>query len=932
MAWLYRLSPDRRFLMAGAFLRTARGLGVRTKLRFEGGVWTIAYGTEAAGSLPEYATFSDALAWLRNQSKAGDSKGIVSRPAADLGGLESEVAAFSESRLIGALDRIDALWDASAPDPRIARLAGRSLTLLVLQGIDRLELADEISARALAALALAEVPGTSQILSDEALLADLLGYTQDAKRLARELAPGAPVRLYIERDVAALQKLAASRPEDRLVGYLAVRVTPGRGHIQEWKTWVGQHFTFGEDALATLHAELAINAFETREATIQAILAEWMRRLGAKGRSDEPARDFEAQLANRKTAFKGPFWDDAADTAWARASFYSALDALGDHYLEALASRQATASFLQSLEGVSSGPGAELARWYSDMSDWTQGFGRRDYLLDDALTLHLGTSSASKAFQRVLTAVDHDQIVLQRSRFAACLDSRPDARIRMITPLWSYQTDPSRLARVCRECLDLSGSSDRIFHATWCASILGEKQRLLATASDPTQGLETRSMSLNMLVERRKIPPEVVVPVFRDLLETSGYERIAVSCYITYLDQGTDDAEQLRVAEAFLEHHPSHDFAHMIYVGRKAHFLSRLGRDEEAWRTIEPEIAGMQGAVMGWGAEILQKLGRSEEALALARKAAARYPDSAGDQSGVARQLWSMGRYADAAAALADPRYARDAGVWGNEFAEAFAGVFLSRPLDASVQAVDALIARGVWPWMVMNLVEKIDEKGNHELAFHLQERLVPRAGPEAYEHSRLQAYRFLRSWKGEAAAAEWMNSHYDETARVKDFQNWYAHGFHELLWSLLMPERTKVPDRVWLLRAAGAAKDGLSVSPNREALLEHFRDLKSADGFEVALGRYLVGLDTAEGLVPLAKSPAMQDQLAYFWGVRAFGEGRYDEAGDWFSFVTLRRAGSSELLSAADAMLAATSDKIREGIPMTPSLKRASARTVSSR
>jgi hypothetical protein len=54
---------------------------------------------------------------------------------------------------------------------------------------------------------------------------------------------------------------------------------------------------------------------------------------------------------------------------------------------------------------------------------------------------------------------------------------------------------------------------------------------------------------------------------------------------------------------------------------------------------------------MVWGASILDRLGRSEESLNLARAALQRYPDlsSRGDLAGL---LWRHGRYSEAADVL----------------------------------------------------------------------------------------------------------------------------------------------------------------------------------------------------------------------------------------------------------------------------------------
>ncbi len=48
-------------------------------------------------------------------------------------------------------------------------------------------------------------------------------------------------------------------------------------------------------------------------------------------------------------------------------------------------------------------------------------------------------------------------------------------------------------------------------------------------------------------------------------------------------------------------------------------------------------------------------------------------------------------------------------------------------------------------------------------------------------------------------------------------------------------------------------------------------------------MGRYLVGLATEAEMLGLAKTPDRRCEVAYYLGVRARAEGRYEDASEWF-------------------------------------------------
>ena len=52
-------------------------------------------------------------------------------------------------------------------------------------------------------------------------------------------------------------------------------------------------------------------------------------------------------------------------------------------------------------------------------------------------------------------------------------------------------------------------------------------------------------------------------------------------------------------------------------------------------------------------------------------------------------------------------------------------------------------------------------------------------------------------------------------------------------------------------------------------------------------LGKYLLGMETEEGLLELATDDKRRCEYAYFIGFKAQAEGRYEDASDWYRIAT---------------------------------------------
>ena len=206
---VFRLRPDRRFLIAlGELDRFVRGdLAVRLRLSWIDGAWRIESARGVVATAAEVSGYGDLRRILTDRARAllaePPAPGAAKPRVVESAALRRSCDGFDPGAIIGALQKQQ--WALGAPpDGEMAALGARAFTLLTVQSLDTLEMADLLRARALALLALAEAEGRPPDAGMEALLAFSLGYAADAARAAGGLPADDPVRLYVTDQTAAL--------------------------------------------------------------------------------------------------------------------------------------------------------------------------------------------------------------------------------------------------------------------------------------------------------------------------------------------------------------------------------------------------------------------------------------------------------------------------------------------------------------------------------------------------------------------------------------------------------------------------------------------------------------------------------------------------------------------------------------------------------
>ena len=471
------------------------------------------------------------------------------------------------------------------------------------------------------------------------------------------------------------------------------------------------------------------------------------------------------------------------------------------------------------------------------------------------------------------------------ARVAQRLDGRPAHLDYMTQVAAEPLLDLPMVEQLCRTWIDLGARADQSW-AVRCAGILSGTADLEKLIARRDLDVPSRANALALYCDLPYAVERLCRAGFRALAEESAYDRAVTRPWMLHLDKRRDYAEIQRAAEGWLAHHdPSFGLMWHVYRGRLAHGLAMQGRNVEAWKIIEPELSTGQGSIMLWGSQILARLGRTDEALQLARASVERYPDGYEQRAVLAELLWRADRDSEAALALEPPQpaYRVFEGFWMEDVAQRFADVFRERP-DARVEAaMRTLQAQGIYARKLSRLVPPLAAAGRNELAFRLlmsfPQKHLSWVDIAAYDKD---AFEYLAKAQGRAAAIAWIQKAAVPAERESLLEALYDQRAYALLWDAVPAgENARLSEWIWLLRAGAVAVDPAVAAAHRKDVAEHFRDPMPRDPTRT-LAQYLLGMDDRETAARAATTPVDRCKAAYFFGLGEVAAGRYREAAEW--------------------------------------------------
>ena len=574
-------------------------------------------------------------------------------------------------------------------------------------------------------------------------------------------------------------------------------------------------------------------------------------------------------------------------SAYVAGFFYSGLYRGGMHYLESRSSISEAEEFLTSLEKGQASRPRQFERWYRNLLEAKKGSGNLPRLLEDLATLRtIGAAPLEKTYETVkhsTTATTDPELLRAAKAWISRMDTRVKYRRELGHLAYNDLLDLKLAERVYRSAVEASPLAAP-YLAAWYNSFVGDAQKVAFLLSLSRDKKETLKI-LQFLSTKDEIAPDFIRTRFNALIEENPDDWKVRNQYSKYLERVKDYEEARKVIGEWLEAHDRSDGFPFIFASiAMARMYYFEGRYEEALTFVGPVVESGQGGARGWAARCLDKLGRAEEAEHLFRGLLESYQGCQWCLISLAKFLWSHDRYDEAARLLESWPHVISWSDWYWAIGKDFAEVFADRPMEDGIAAFSALVAH-VGPKQAAAVVPAIERAGNSQLAFELQSR-ARRPGLFGFLEMVVKAYGHLKKWRGEEAALAWLR---EQTAPYMATQSVgltltlvYQEQHFELLWNYAGdPGHSAVADFIWLLRAAASLKSGATEQQHRE-LFNHYASLHSANAYQV-MGRYLLGLATQDELLFHAKTAKRRCEIAYYLGVKAEADGRFEEASDWY-------------------------------------------------
>ena len=915
------IMPDRRFVLAVVELEelmTGRGVD-EVHVGWKDSNWELRHDDLTLGVLAEIPGFAEVLALLESRASRGLEGETLDRVLSqgEIDQIEIRLDRFRPDEIIAALRQIDAHWSEGRRDPRALVLAARGLVLLDLQGLHEVEITDGLGAKALAALAFGRAIGDGELREEEALLADRLGYSAHAVELAETLPLDSPVRSYLLNETESLQQLAERAGSKPLARYLYLSRLAEERNAEAWRAWIGRFVQEPQLTTSILSTGFLAGRHEiTRPLTPflpYLVVLEFWSTTGSgpdlkavhefNGRSERELsnaaeamyieldgtlanviRWFEHDYGEIKEDFPGPFAEAAVLRAYYGGHLYGGISHLARYYLFTLSSVEWSEALLDQLQHAPPPVGDQLEEWFSHLFQSAKGRAEVEELADDLVQVRcLGVRSWMRTFDEAQEQLPYaDPRVLSTARaLGRRLDSRPAHQFHAAA-LATARFDLSSRDRLYRGVVDLAGPTHQGTR-TWLARSSGDTTALRAIVEDEALAIRWRVDALEYLIADSLAEDPYLRDIAERLIESVPGRWDLREAYLKYLESVGEYEKGIDLVRDWKFRNPERDgFEDVRAQTAIARLHYRQGEYRRAESAIERVIRFKHAGTVGRAALIFQEVRRQQEALELARWGVDRYPDFAFSRAVLAEVLWRQERYQEVPEVLNDPRFPLDVWAWRNDVVEAFLRVFGEAPSEKAEEAFAEIVRAGVPSWTSEGLPQGLIRRERPDLAFILQSQLDPTDAIGSYRNP-IRAYLYLKAWKGETEALEWIRGRIPSKILSQASRVMYEEGADELLWELIPdPENTAYPDVLWLMRAASATRS--DTNPHLQKLREHYRAVHSSD-FDV-MGRYLLGLETEDRMLELARTPERRAQVAYYVGLKAESEGRIADALDWYRVV----------------------------------------------
>lgn len=923
----YRLPPDNRALLAVSEIHHFLSGDEKepVTLEFQGEHWRVWYRDKEVGTLPEFPDFPDLLEMLSNWVNIVHKQHPLMLNSAQPDTIETDIEEqldrFLSPHVAAALRSTDNRWNQGTRSATLLRLAARGLVTLNLQAFDLMEVGDALPAKALAMLALTQTLTQHKLVREECLLAHATGYSGHAMKSATKLPESDVVRLYVTHEDERLMEAAKQRNGTVEARYLSMMRLAESGRRNTLVNWQGNFFQESILSLPVLKTSLSLAAFDVNREFSKAlphlVLLELAREAGTPdfserlgkfiiGLFDEDSRAslyevvktlrsllgtktsslmdrFESDVQALDQKHNGPFLDSETYGSYFRGYFYTGPYILGKHYMDQLSSVDAVKRFAEDVADAHIGTAADFSRWYGGLARFKAGDADPTILLDDLGSLpYLGARPMVRTIEEVKKRVPYTNPMLFAAarHLAARMDTRVNHRLDLAGLAFETLFD-LRLARTLYA--SVLGSVALYSHPksrVWFAHFTDDQNQLRNLLRSPHVRPVARAKILAYFEKQKTMKADALQKEYRHLIDENPDNWYVRQRYVEYLEKikGYTEARSV-IAEWLDRNDQARGFSRIYARTFLAHMYYLEGHYQEGWAAVEPVVKTWHASPMKRAALLLDKMGFENKAEDMANALVSRYPDATWTRTLLAELYWRHGEHEKAAQALKSSPHTLSLYDWNFLIATKFSEVFAERPKEEVMSAFSLLLLQNFGHHQLSTLARRIAGTGHYDTAFEM----VSRLHLEGYENLVLviDGYTYLKRWKGRPVALKWLRNKVPSRMLNGGSVVIYQQEELDLLWDLYPdPVQGQHSDSVWLLRAASSIRLGPH-DPHREALLNHYA--KPGKGRYNAIGRYLMGFTTEEEVLSLATDPKKRCETAYFVGLRAVGERRYNDASDWF-------------------------------------------------
>jgi hypothetical protein len=925
LAEIYRLQPDRRFLLAVSevhhFLTGEQK--EEPSFVFESGLWRVSYKGREVGHLTELPDFKELLKILTGWAEALNKDYPVNLSSSNLqqdidesnGNLKKFFAPYAAE----ATRQVDALWNEGRRDPVLLKSAVSALVLLNLQALDYMETADVLPAKALAQLALAKALTEYPLYREESMLSNAMGYYSHAERVALSLRSNDEVRLYVTGEDDQLKRVAEKNNGSIEARYLWLLRLAEYRDFEGWFKWRNKYFSDTSYTLPVLKAGIQLGTFSTNRNFSKALphlvllsmaqeagmprFEEVREKIKNNDYSEEELRAiiegvlsilmlesttlverFEDGLEMLGERQSGPFLDSETYEAYYRGFFYSAFYMLGIHYLDSLSSIEAVNKFVESLGDSSHGTSADFMRWYRNLANSKKGKADPASMMEDLVSLsRFGWFPIKRSFDEVMKYFSYgDPKMLHAAKLVVPrMDTRVSHRISLANIAFSVLIDLRLAEKLYISAVEI-GPSGYSNLKNWVYKFTGNHEKLMEFLHSNKTKPYSCAEILKYMSEKGEIDDKTIRGEYNRLIKKHPDDWYLRKYYAEYLEKTERYAGARKTLRDWLDRKvDTGGLEYIVAYEGIARAYQKEGKLKEAFNALAPVMDSMKGSMMLLTASLFDELGGTEEADEIYRMNLERYPDSFNSMAGYAKFLWAHKKYEQAATLIKTWPYPIRVYQWSGSLGKYFSEVFSNKPVDEGLAAFDTLIKAGNSHWNLQYIPREVfSEGGNSELACKMQSRL--RWSGQGDYVLRIDQYRYLKGWQGKEAALGWLRKAIPP--QMLNFSSMLFYQFKEfdLLWDFIeKPVEDGSAVAVWLVRAAASVKLGQEDDPHREELIKYFEENKD-DGYAM-MGRYLIGLISEDELLSLASNSKRRCEIPYFLGVRAQAEGRYEDASDWY-------------------------------------------------